>query len=488
MRSRRSLISPVCAWLICLCLASACGLAPATPTPVSTATAPAPGTAVSAAASAAASQPPAATPAPTSGPALTPTPNPPAATPAAATPAASATLGATSRGRAENFTLVGRDPLNGRGWNAGLALSASCAYVGNRRLPEIAIVDVSDPAQPKAAGNLSLAPGLTPVEVRALPDLNLLVVLNFAPNLSLMTFDVSDCFHPRPLASLALGGSPHEFYLWRDPAQPGRVLAFVAMWGHQQTDLQVADLSDPAAPKVIGTWSAPAAGAAGTLHSISLSPDGQRAYLSMWEGGFLLADSSDFAQARPRPALRLLNAGHPLLPPPGVDVHSAVPLAGSNDVLLTQEVYSCPFGGLAVADIRDPAQPRLEGAFNLPENTASACPGLPEADAVFTAHNPLVVGSLAFVSWYGGGLQALDISHPAQPVRAGLFVPAGEGPAGGSPYGRYPVQVWSYPILRGGLIYVSDIETGLYILRYTGPGAAALNGIALAQGNASWSP
>ena len=50
------------------------------------------------------------------------------------------------------------------------------------------------------------------------------------------------------LASLALGGSPHEFYLWRDPAQRSRVLAYVAMWGHQQTDLQVADLSDPAAP------------------------------------------------------------------------------------------------------------------------------------------------------------------------------------------------------------------------------------------------
>ncbi len=399
-------------------------------------------------------------------------------------PVPTAALGATSRGRADNFTLVGHEPLGGRGWNAGLALSYPCAYVGNRRLAEVAIVDVSQAAQPALVGRLGLAPGLAPVEVRAMPDLGLLVVVNFSPAVSLLTFDIHDCRHPRALGSLALGGTPHEFYLWRDPAQPARLLAFAAMWGHQQTDLQVADLSDPAAPRVIYTWGAPAAGVAGTLHSISLSPDGQRAYLSMWEGGFLLADTSDLALGRPRPALRVLNPNHPLLPPPGVNVHSAVPLADPNYALLTQEVYSCPFGGLSIADVSDPAQPRLVGGFSLPENDP-ACAGLPEPDAVFTAHNPLVVGQLAFVSWYGGGLQALNIGQPSQPARVGLFVPDGTGPAGGSPYGRYAAQVWSYPILRAGLIYVSDIRSGLYILRYTGPGAETVNAVSLAQGNAN---
>ena len=295
-------------------------------------------------------------------------------------------------------------------------------------LPEIAIVDVSDPAQPQTVGRLSLAPGLEPVELRAMPELNLLVVVNFSAGVSLMTFDIHDCRQPRALASLPLGGSPHEFYLWRDPAQPGRVLAFVAMWAHQKPDLQVVDLSDPAAPRVIGQWRA-ADPAAGTLHSISLSPDGQTAYLSMWEGGFLLADTSDFALARPQPSLRLLNPNTALLPLPGVDVHSAVPLADPNDVLLTQEVYACPFGGLSVADISDPAHPRLVGGFDLPENDP-ACAGLPQADAVFTAHNPLVVGTLAFVTWYGGGLQALDMSQPSQPRRVGPVRAGRRGPGG----------------------------------------------------------
>jgi len=117
-----------------------------------------------------------------------------------------------------------------------------------------------------------------------------------------------------------------------------------------------------------------------------------------------------------------------------------------------------------------------------------ACAALPRPDAVFTAHNPLVAAPLVFVTWYGGGLQVLDVSDPANPRRAGLFVPDGSGPAGPSPYGRYPVQLWSYPILRQGVIYVSDIVGGLYLLRYTGPEAADVNAIPLAEGNASRMP
>ena len=383
----------------------------------------------------------------------------------------------------ENFDLLGHAALEGRGWNGGLALEYPCAYVGNRRLPSIAIVDVSDPARPQPAGAISLASGLEPGELRAIPDLGLLLVLNFSAGVSLMTYDVHDCRQPRPLGTLALGVTPHEFYVWRDPAQPGRVLAYVAMFGHQKPDLEVIDLTDPAQPRPLGQWRA-AAPLAGTLHSISLSPDGRTAYLSMWEGGLRLADVSDFALGRSAPSLRILNPTSALLPPPGVDVHSAVPLADANFVLLTQEYYTCPFGGLSLADVHNPAQPFLVGRFDLPENTGP-CARLPAADAVFTAHNPLVVGSLAFVSWYAGGLQAFDLSDPADPTRTGLFVPDGAGPLGGSPYGGYPVQVWSYPILRAGVIYVSDIRSGLYLLRYTGPGAPTVNAVTLAQGNAS---
>ncbi len=340
-------------------------------------------------------------------------------------------------------------------------------------------------------GALTPAPSAQPVELRAISDLGLLVVLNFSPNPAVLTYDVHDCRNPKPLGALELGAVPHEFFLWRDRTQPARVLMYVAMFGHVQPDLQVVDLSDPANPRKVATWTAADEGARGTLHSLSISSDGTRAYLALWEGGFLVADTSDLARNLPDPHVRLVRDAAGFAPAPGVNVHSAVLLNNARDVLLTQEVYDCPFAGLLIADVADESHPRIVGRFDLPENDP-ACDSLPQTDAVFTSHNPLVVaspaGDLVFVTWYGGGLQALDVSDPAQPRRVGVFVPRGEGAARESYVGTYSAQMWSYPILREGLIYVSDIQSGLYVLQYTGPGAEAVNRVPLAEGNVTVLP
>jgi hypothetical protein len=345
---------------------------------------------------------------------------------------------------------------------------------------------VSNPAEPALANELFVAPGAQPIELRAVPDLNLLVVLNASTTLSVITYDIRDCVKPQPIGSLSLGNTPHEFYLWRDPQSPKRLLLFAAMFGGG-TDLYVIDLTDPANPQRLADWRAAEEGAAGLLHSVSLSRDGARAYLALWSGGFLVADVSDFAAGITNPRLRLIRDASGFAPLPSPAMHSAVLLADPRYVLLTQEVYTCPFAGLLIADISNEARPIVAGRFDLPENDP-ACDTLPQPDAVFTSHNPLVVGDLAFVTWYGGGLQALDLSQPAQPRRAGLFVPSGEGAASMSYIGSYPVQLWSYPILRQGLIYVSDIQSGLYVLKYTGAGAEAINQVPLSEGNVTVLP
>jgi hypothetical protein len=45
--------------------------------------------------------------------------------------------------------------------------------------------------------------------------------------------------------------------------------------------------------------------------------------------------------------------------------------------------------------------------------------------------------------------------------------------------------MWSYPIIRDGLIYVIDIRNGLYILRYTGPRAGDVASIRFLEGNSN---
>jgi hypothetical protein len=45
--------------------------------------------------------------------------------------------------------------------------------------------------------------------------------------------------------------------------------------------------------------------------------------------------------------------------------------------------------------------------------------------------------------------------------------------------------VWSYPVVRDGLVYVVDIRNGLYVLRYTGPRASEVAGLRFLEGNSN---
>jgi hypothetical protein len=51
--------------------------------------------------------------------------------------------------------------------------------------------------------------------------------------------------------------------------------------------------------------------------------------------------------------------------------------------------------------------------------------------------------------------------------------------------GPNKVVVWSFPIIRHGLIYVVDIRNGLYVLRYTGPRASESSGVGFLEGNSN---
>jgi len=377
-------------------------------------------------------------------------------------------------GTVQNFELIGYDSIGSIGWHGGLALKDGCAYVGNYNRPAVSIVEISDPAHPMQLGSLPLSPGAKPVELRTVPDLNLLVVADLGLS-QLLTFDVTDCTRPTPQGYLDLPGPPHEFFLWRNGA---RTLAYAAMFDHAPPDLVVVDLTEPSTPEEIARWSAVDEGAPGILHSLSISPDGSTAYLAMWRGGFLVLDVD-----LPRLRIRRDTEGD-FEPADLSNTHSAVPLRDPQFILLASEVFDCPFAGLAIADITNPAHPEIVSRFTLPENR---CDNLPRPDGVFSVHNPLVVDHLVLASWYAAGVQVLDLSDPYAPQRVGQFVPTGEGVAARGLLGSYPVQMFSYPILRDGLLYVTDSRNGLYVLRYTGPGTEVLT-IPWAEGNVTTVP
>ena len=147
--------------------------------------------------------------------------------------------------------------------------------------------------------------------------------------------------------------------------------------------------------------------------------------------------------------------------------HSAVSIPGRSLLALTDEIYTCPFGWLHLVDISNLAQPRIAGEFRLLQNRATPCPS-----GTWTAHNPLPLRDLVLLTWYDGGLFAVDTTDAAHPRLGAQFRVEGE-------------RFWSYPIIRDGLIYVASIEGGLYILAYNGPHADEVRSIAFAEGNAN---
>lgn len=396
---------------------------------------------------------------------------------------------AQSRAETGSLEVVGRADLGARGLNAGLALAGACAYVGSRGEGPIAILDIGDPARPAQVGEIPGRAGTTHREVRAYPDGRWLVVLDYAlraGGVNQLAFYRwgADCTHPAAAGAYPFGARrPHEMYLWRDPAG-ARVLLYVTMFSGQAGDLQVIDASNPDAPALLGLGPA----LPGPLHSISLDPDGRRAYLSDWTGGLYLADTSEFAEAATGPQLRLLTAAAGAFRTPPGNVHSAVPVPGRRLLVTTDERYpgtgGCPYGPAHLVDVSDPAHPRATATLAIAENDPRTCLGA--APGTWTSHNPTLTANLALVSWYSGGLQVFDISDAGHPAALAQLRPAGvQAQAGDPALGSTATMSWSYPIVRDGLVYVADINQGLLVLRYQGPHQEEISGLAFAEGNSN---
>ncbi|MGE5288610.1 MAG: LVIVD repeat-containing protein [Micromonosporaceae bacterium] len=352
-------------------------------------------------------------------------------------------------------------------------------------------------------------------------------------------YSLADPVHPRfissyvPTSAAGLQVKPHEMYLWQDPKRPDRALLWISTpeltSDPTVPNLMIVDISKVAAGGPVtevaqGNWNQlyPDGGSETAFqndlytHSMAPTADGTRTYLSMEGGEMLVLDTSAVARdGSPGEVINLNNdlitdpANRPIWgnPLPGClkacpEGHSSVPLPGRPYVLTTDEIYGtftdptfgCPWGWVRLINVRDPAHPKIVSEYKIPQDLQSFC-GSPADDSAteqftsYSSHNPTVLPDLAFVDWHSGGLQAIDISNPAHTAQAGWFSPrpldsvATEDPA--LSRGPNKVVLWSYPIIRNGLIYAIDIRNGLYILRYTGPHAREAASIHFFEGNSN---
>lgn len=431
--------------------------------------------------------------------------------------------------------LVGSNALMNRGMNSALALHGDYAYVGSRTdglhpNAGVMIVDVSDPTTPTVTGQIGMPneanEGETSRELRVWEDEEILIVLNLRSNCSAIIhncsptqlqgsdnyrfYDISGdkAAAPELLAEYEPSANPHEFFLWQDPKDPKRALLYQSTPGGGGTHLLVADISNVRKGEVeeIAEWAIviPEAGD-NRHHSLSVSPDGNRLYMSYLQGGFFIADSSQVAKNKPKPGFRLLTpvGNQPKWAGPGA--HSSVKLPGRDYALVTDEVYGeipgltsghgCPWGWTRIIDIKNVAKPKVVSEYKLAQNDPAYCESQTDNHPVrhtfssWAAHNPTLTKNLAFITWHSGGLQAISLADPKKPYQVAEFSPTPlpavvtEDPVLSS--GVDKVVMWSYPIIKDGLIYVTDVRNGLFILEYTGPFESEVDKIDFLEGNSN---
>ena len=441
--------------------------------------------------------------------------------------------------RTGSLQLVGQNPLLNRGMNAALAINGDYAYIGSRTdtygnpdLAGIMIVDISNPARPTIAGKLGAPdtanPGESSRELRVWPSQEILVVLHTncggrgahecsAPSKNDFRFyDISGANATSPKLITRLDESTHEFFLWEDPQNPERALMFGGSAGSGPTAFSVWDISPvaqgkppttvarsphgyTAVPAAAGTPAIPIGG----LHSLSVSNDGTRAYFALLEGGFAVADVSDFTAGRANPQIRPItpNGNRPVWSGPGT--HSALKLFGRDWVYVSDEVYGsatapghgCPWGWARTIDISRPEMPTVRGDYKLEQNFVENCRQWePRPRTSYSAHNPTATPNIVFTTWHSGGVQAISVADPTNPYQLAEFLPtplprvAIEDPRLSSDPDTgngEKVVMWSYPIIRDGLIYVVDLRNGLSVLKYDGPSEAEVAGVTFLEGNSN---
>lgn len=205
--------------------------------------------------------------------------------------------------------------------------------------------------------------------------------------------------------------------------------------------LRVVDVSDPAAPTIVASFY----GGTSFLHDVYVR-DGL-AFLSHWGAGLIILDvGNGMAGGSPMSPVEI---GRVVVP--GYLVHNAWYWPDTGYVFLGDET-GVP-GTVLVIDAGDLTDPKPVADFQL--------------DGA-TPHNFWVdeASGIAFFAWYENGLQAVDVSGRllGELDKQARGVTSVQYDEGATCFAASGTCTWA-PQLHDGYVYVSDINSGLWVLR-----------------------
>jgi hypothetical protein len=442
---------------------------------------------------------------------------------------ARADSGGSNAGSALNMVAVGHNDLGGRGFNADVWVYKGYAYVGqwgfgdwasgskDRFCPagsntSVLMLDARNPGNPQIVGRLQNPPNTSAEDV-------VVYTARYGPyrghdiaaagiqwcgdsrydakaDRGLMLWDVTNPTAPVQVGYLNTGcctRGVHEFEV-EHRTDLRRTFAYATVptsrypdsntsSGYRDAngdgDFRLIDITDPAHPAQVADWGIQDIGGpfyAGQGcdadpnygHGAEPSEDGKLVFVSYWDSGFIALDVTNPAQP--------LFKGRTTYPANADgDGHSAS-YDDARKLLFSADEDFCKTSGsgiekglgyLRVYDYTNLASPVQIGAYRTPNSLGTDS----QAAGDYSIHNALLVGSDVYMSWYSDGIRVVDATDPRAIREVAFFVPpSANNPVKPSQRGvlSNAPQVWGVAYdATTGLIYASDMNSGLWILRRT---------------------
>ena len=285
----------------------------------------------------------------------------------------------------------------------------------------------------------------------------------------IVVLSFEDPAHPKPIAEFTetVTGGVHSTFIYK---------GYVYLTDDATGSMRVIDLRDPYKPKQVARWETPGPHAGRMLHDVDVQ-DGL-AYLSYWNEGLVILDvgngmkggSPETPQlvSQLKYDLDALYRDVEAVGGPGFIRGTHTAWRHGKYVFVGDEVFSATprntegggvvglgraYGRLHVVDVSDIARPR-EVAYYEPKDGGT--------------HNVWVAGDTLYLGDYQGGLRVVDVSGELRGdlLRQGreishVVTADAQGVVPNAP------NAWG-AFYRNGLIYVNDINTGLWIVKLEG--------------------
>lgn len=353
------------------------------------------------------------------------------------------------------------------------------------------IIDVTDPGDPRPVRYIEGPPNTWTIQLQIADELMITGLERIPPvwggdaeapfSEGIIIWDLADPENPIELGAFQTGGTgTHRNYY-----DGGRYVHLTSgIPGYTGNIYQVIDIDDPADPVEISRWWYPGQWKNGgeshppphtSLHGGAYI-EGDRAYLPYGGAGVIVLDISDITAPRQVSQFRVS--------PPYVSlfgIHTVVPIPSRKLMAANSEAIreNCdePLGFVGLIDISDETVPRLVSTMPLPAPPEDApFANFCEFGGRFGPHNQhqpqhqnvlAQYDDLLHMTYFNAGLRIFDISDAHLPREIAWFVPPvpeerrGELPKTMSP------QSEDVLVDARGLIYISDKNHGVYILRHT---------------------